>query len=121
MPEVSSIVRGPEDEEPPVEALQDLALASNTYRDEDEYWARLIDSPDVFSIFTLAAQFNIPVCDLPREYGVGSGHSDRLGAIHKKVFSLGAGVSCNVIALETDESMSDICSLGMLEQIPGKR
>ncbi|KAH8736141.1 hypothetical protein BGZ61DRAFT_472504 [Ilyonectria robusta] len=112
MPEISSIVRGPEDEEPPVEALRDLALASNTYRDENDYWARLIDSPDVFSIFTLAAQFNIPACDLPREYGVGSGHSDRLGAIHKKVFSLGAGVSCNVIALETDESMSDICSLG---------
>ncbi|CAM1509516.1 Fc.00g032550.m01.CDS01 [Cosmosporella sp. VM-42] len=112
MPQVSSIIREPEEEDIPLEGLQNLTLASNPTRDEKDYWARLIDGPEVFSIFTLVSQFKIPACDLPRIYGVSSGQSDAMGVVSKRIYSLGAGVSCNVVVLDADESMSDVCSPG---------
>jgi hypothetical protein len=99
MPQVSSLVRD-------AASLKDEG--ANTPVEDDS--ARLRESPDIFSIFTLSASFDIPSCDLPSLKGV----SQEGSSVLRRSFGLGSGVSCTVFVHETGQAERQACSPGTL-------
>ncbi|KAJ6445018.1 Nuclear distribution protein PAC1 [Purpureocillium lavendulum] len=101
MPQVSSIVRGTSPAQPTEERPQSP---------DHQVVARLRESPDFFSIFTLATSFDIPYCDLPPVKGVSDKHSK----LPRRSHGLGAGVSCTVFVHEAGEAEAQACAPGTL-------
>jgi hypothetical protein len=105
MPQVSSIARGAA-----TGTDGDGADTTAGVPDRDHAVARLRDSPDVFSIFSLTASFDIPMCDLPPVKGVSSDDDGPM----RRSYGLGTGVSCTVSVHQTGEAERGICGPGML-------
>ncbi|KAF4343589.1 serine threonine kinase [Fusarium beomiforme] len=102
MPEVSSLIRGPEDDDSLPGSFDNLSLEPNSAEA-----GSLFEGPSVFSIFTLVSQFNIPTFDVSEISKEGIGSSRKAGKIYTSASTLGAGISCNVVILETDEALKD--------------
>ncbi|UNI16872.1 hypothetical protein JDV02_003269 [Purpureocillium takamizusanense] len=102
MPQVSSIVREHDTTNQPTaegrEHLERIVLE------------RLRQSPDIFSIFTLTASFDIPFCDLPSLKGIPDEHSELPARSH----GLGTGVSCTVTIHRTGHAERDEYPSGTL-------
>ena len=103
MPELSSIVRGDLSDENTalVTSIADLTLG------EQECLFSERTTPDVFSFFVLAIQFEIPHYDLP----VGQFGSVTGGKVPQSVF-LGHGISSNVSVLQMEKDVSPDCPAG---------
>jgi len=103
MPELSSIVRGdPSDQDAAlITSIADLTLGEQ----ESLFFERT--TPDVFSFFVLAIQFEIPHYDLP----VGQFGSVTGGKVPRSVF-LGHGISSNVSVLQMEKDVSPDCPAG---------
>ncbi|KAK3691991.1 hypothetical protein B0T22DRAFT_485995 [Podospora appendiculata] len=111
MPQVSSIVRGTEPAETTTINPNRDAAAILLTGSEGDSLARLRESPDVFSIFSLTTSFDIPSCDLPVIKGV----SDKEGRSAPKSYGLGTGVSCTVFVHETaSDEEKEVCAAGTL-------
>ncbi|OAQ87514.1 ankyrin repeats (3 copies) domain-containing protein [Purpureocillium lilacinum] len=96
MPQVSSIVR------------RDTPQPTKERRKSPE--ARLRESPDIFSIFTLTVSFDIPSCDLPTLKGI-PGENSKVPA---RSYGLGTGVSCAVSIHKTGDEEAKACTPGTL-------
>ncbi|KAF4341535.1 serine threonine kinase [Fusarium beomiforme] len=105
MPELSSIVRGdPSDEDPTnLVSIADLTLGEQ----ESLFLERT--TPDIFSFFVLAVQFEVPHYDLP----LGQFVSRKGSAIPRSVV-LGHGISSNVSVLQVEDDVSPNCPAGTL-------
>lgn len=105
MPELSSIVRGdPRDEDPALlTSIADLTLGEQ----ESLFLERI--TPDIFSFFILALQFQIPHHDLP----TGQFSSVTGGRVPQSVF-LGHGISSNVSVLRMEKDLTPDCTAGGL-------
>ncbi|KAM0543484.1 hypothetical protein ACHAPJ_012282 [Fusarium lateritium] len=107
MPELSSIVRGDLDNEDPDPAIL-TSIAGLTLGEQEELFLER-DTPDIFSFFVLAVQFEIPHYDLPR----GQLFSGLGGAIPQTVI-LGHGISSHVSALQVEDDVAPNCPAGTL-------
>ncbi|KAJ4256934.1 hypothetical protein NW762_009030 [Fusarium torreyae] len=107
MPELSSIVRGDQDNEEPDPAIL-TSIAGLTLGEQEELFFER-DTPDIFSFFVLAVQFEIPHYDLPRGMLFSS-----LGEAIPRTVILGHGISSNVSALQVEDDVTPHCPAGTL-------
>jgi hypothetical protein len=106
MPQVSEIVKFAESAEEP--ATSTVAQAEQRGNGHEEAERTLKENPDIYSIFALAPQFNIPFVDLGTEQGISQEGSH----LRRTAYGLGAGVSCSLIRHETGEDAIHACPTG---------
>lgn len=108
MPEVSTFVRRPADEDTGVEAATTIGIPSREL-DSGLALARLRERPDIFSVFSLTASFNLPMCDLPAVKGIPTEGNEA----DRRSYGLGAGVSCTVVVHQTGKEEKEVHEPGM--------
>jgi hypothetical protein len=110
MPELSSIIREPlQPINPEKEAVD--SHAPQVVPAESEFYKRIYENPDAFSIFEVTLAFDMPAFDLPEIQGIPS-NKDPLRRRMRKVYGLGSGVSCSLIQHQTDTGTEAVCPTG---------
>jgi hypothetical protein len=107
MPQVSDIVKATESAEEPTTST--VVEAERRGQDHEEAERILKENPDIYSIFALASQFDIPFVDLGISQGISKGDS----GWRRTGYGLGAGVSCSLTSHETDQDTIHACPAGI--------
>lgn len=101
--EFSSLTYALDDE---IAGKDDSAVSTDdpALRTAESDWGKLVESPELLSIFALTCLFNVPLCTLS-----DSGNEGDRRWVH---YGLGAGASCSVVLFKTGDKERDACSPG---------